>query len=75
MSASDPHSQVALMLCESLLHLLVERQIITREDAIDVIDGVAELAHEMMERGTFRTARSSPVELIDRIRQSFEVKD
>ena len=63
------------MLCESLLHLLVERQIITRADAIDAIDGIAELTHEMTERGTFRNARSSPVELIDRIRQSFEAKD
>ncbi|HEX4616048.1 MAG TPA: hypothetical protein VH230_09055 [Stellaceae bacterium] len=75
MSAPDPHGQVSLMLCESLLHLLVERQIITRADAIDAIDGVAELAHEMTERGTFRNGRSSPVALIDRIRQSFEAKD
>ncbi len=43
----DPHGQAALMLCEGLALLLIERGAITREEAVDVIDGLVELKHEM----------------------------
>jgi hypothetical protein len=33
MSPSEPHGQAALMLCESLLHLLVEEGVITKTKA------------------------------------------
>jgi len=33
----DSHGQAALMLCESLLHLLVEQNVITKEKAIEMI--------------------------------------
>jgi hypothetical protein len=75
MPAPDPQGQVALMLCESLFHVLVEQQIITREQAIEAIEGVAELAREMREARTGRTPRRSLVELIERIRESFAAKD
>ena len=39
---SDPQGRVALMLCETLFHLLVEEGVITREIAIEAIEGVAE---------------------------------
>lgn len=47
----DPHGQVALMLCESLLHVLVEERILTKEKALDAIETVAELTREMAETG------------------------
>jgi hypothetical protein len=76
MPAPDPQGQIALMLCESLFHVLVEQQIITREQAIEAIEGVAELAREMRDArpGTERTPQGSPVELIERIRESFTAK-
>ena len=44
------------MLCESLLHLLVEQHVITLEEAIEAIEGIAELMH-----AAARTRRSSPL--------------
>lgn len=35
------------MLCEALLHVLVERQLIARQDALEAIDTVAELVAEL----------------------------
>lgn len=35
------------MLCEGLALLLIERGTITREEAVDVIDGLVELGHEI----------------------------
>ena len=75
MPAPDPHGQVALMLCESLLHVLVEQHVITQEKAIEAIDGIAELTHEIAQADIRRMPRTSPVELIDRIRESFAAKD
>ena len=75
MPAPDPHGQVALMLCESLLHLLVEQHVITLEQAIEAIEGIAELTHEATAARTRRMPGSSPVELIERIRESFAAKD
>ncbi|MGI4975608.1 MAG: hypothetical protein ACRYG6_01565 [Janthinobacterium lividum] len=43
----DPHGQAALMLCEGLALLLIERGTITREEAVDVIEGLVELKHEI----------------------------
>ena len=79
-SAPDPHGQVALMLCESLLHELVESGLLTKAQALGVIDTVAELAREAAEsnqplgwahRGVQR--RSAAV-IIEAIRKSFVVK-
>lgn len=42
MSSTDPQSRVALMLCESLLHVLAEESVITREKALDAINTVAD---------------------------------
>jgi hypothetical protein len=76
----DQHGQVALMLCESLLHELVETGVITKAQALNIIDTVAELAREAAEsnqplgsahRGVQR--RSAAV-IIEAIRKSFVVK-
>jgi hypothetical protein len=79
-SEPDPHGQVALMLCESLLHELLENGVITKAQALNVIDTVVELAHEAGEsdrplgsarRGT--QGRSVSV-IIEAIRKSFVAK-
>ena len=46
MPAPDPDGQVSLMLCESILHILVEERVISKERALDAINGVVELARE-----------------------------
>jgi hypothetical protein len=46
MSAPDPDGQVGLMLCESILHLLVEEGVISNEKALGAINGVVELTRE-----------------------------
>ena len=46
MPAPDPDGQVSLMLCESILHILVEEGVISNEKALDAINGVVELTRE-----------------------------
>lgn len=46
MPVSDPEGQVSLMLCESILHVLVEEGVIPKAKALEAIDGVVELARE-----------------------------
>jgi hypothetical protein len=53
MSSLDPTGQVSLMLCESILHLLVEEGVITKEKALEAIDGVMELG-----QGSTRPAKA-----------------
>ena len=43
----DPHGQAALMLIESLLLLLVEQQILSKEQVLEAIDGVVDVKQEI----------------------------
>jgi hypothetical protein len=43
----DPHGQAALMLCEGLILLLVEKGIIDKDQVADVIEGVIEVKQEI----------------------------
>ena len=72
---SDPQGRVALMLCESLFHLLVEEGVITKAKAMEAIDGVAELTREMAEAGDPAIASSIETDLIEAIAKSFALKD
>jgi hypothetical protein len=74
MSFPDPHGQVALMLCESILHVLVEEGVISNDKALEVIDGVIELAREDDEMARRRSASRSVVQLLEQIAQSFAAK-
>jgi hypothetical protein len=77
----DLHSQLALMLCEALLHVLVEKRVISKKSALEVIDTVAELTHELTERGR-RPARArrrsgdaqDAIALVEAMRASFGAK-
>lgn len=70
MPPADADGVVALMLCESLLHVLVEQGVITKERAMDAIETVSELTREMAEDVTSSKARH----LIQRIAHSFGSK-
>jgi hypothetical protein len=74
MSAPDPDGQVGLMLCESILHILVEEGVISNEKALDAINGVVELTRENDDIGQHRSASRSAAQLIDAIAQTFALK-
>jgi hypothetical protein len=60
MPRPDPQGQVALLLCESLLHVLVEQRVISREAALSAIESVLKLTQESAEATTRqRLPRSS----------------
>jgi hypothetical protein len=75
MSSSEPYGQAALMLCENLLHLLMEEGVITKTRALEAIEGVAELAREMAERDASRANHCAAVTLVEMIGESFAAKD
>jgi hypothetical protein len=65
MKSDEPYGEAALMLCESLLHLLVDEGLIAKEKALEALEGVAELAGERpendarREQARLRVARGS----------------
>ena len=72
---SNPQGRIALMLCETLFHLLVEEGVITKAKAIEAIEGVAELTREIAEVGNPAIADSIATDLIHAIAKSFTLKD
>ena len=74
MPVPDPDGQVSLMLCESILHILVEEGVISKEKALEAINGVVELARGNDEVGQRPSASRSAVQLIKAIAQSFALK-
>jgi len=75
MAAPDPHGKVALMLCESLLHALVEEAVLPREKALQAIAVVAELMQDPDEIRAAERQENSPAALIARIAETFAAKD
>jgi len=43
----DPHGQAALMLCETLALLLVEKGVLLKSQVIEAIDGLIEVKEEV----------------------------
>ena len=74
MPAPDPDGQLSLMLCESILHILVEEGVISKERALDAINGVVELAREKDGIGEHRSTSHSATQLIEAIAQTFALK-
>lgn len=74
MPHADPQGRVALMLCESILHVLVEENVITKEKALDAINTVADLMREMA-RGNPTASPQIAADLIRSISESFALKD
>ena len=74
MPYSDPQGRVALMLYESLFHVLVEEGVITKVKALEAIEGVAELTREMADGNPAIEAHIA-AELVKSIAESFALKD
>jgi hypothetical protein len=74
MPVPDPDGQVSLMLCESILHILVEEGVISNEKALEAINGVVELTRENDNIGQRRSASRSAAQLIEAIAQTFALK-
>ena len=47
--ASDAHGQAALVLVESLIHGLVERDVLTIENAVEIIDAAKDVQADVAE--------------------------
>ena len=45
---NDAHGRAALLLAESLMHALVAKDIISREDFVEIVDGAAEVETKMV---------------------------
>jgi hypothetical protein len=76
MPKSNPHGEVALLLCESLLHVLVEHRVISREAALNAIESVLDLTQESAEVETREVGGGvSASALIERIAGTFAAKD
>ena len=75
MPKPNPHGQIALLLCESLLHVLVEQRVISREAALSAIESVHELTEESVEATAAEIGSVSLTALIERIVASFAAKD
>ena len=43
------HGQAALLLSESLMHCLVAKGVISREDFVDIVEGAAEVESELVD--------------------------
>jgi hypothetical protein len=71
--SADPQGQVALMLCESILHVLVERGFITKATGLEAIETVRDATHEMADDDPSAPNRTAAILALE-ILQSFEAK-
>jgi hypothetical protein len=71
----EPYGRVALILSESLFHLLVEEGVITKALALEAIEGAAELTREAADPANPDAARGLATELLKAIAASFALKD
>jgi hypothetical protein len=75
--ASIGHGEVALLLCEAILHVLVERAVLTKRDVIEVLDSVAGIMAEIAQQRLPAVRGIRAVEsqkIIEAVRASFEAK-
>jgi hypothetical protein len=69
----DPHGQAALLLCEALLHLLVEQNVLEKNDVCSTIEGVEEVKLEFADKEPLEAVKAS-LDLLRSIRESFVIK-
>src|SRR3954451_15436533 len=50
MRTRDPQGQAALMLCESLVHLLMEKGVLGKAEICQAVEGLEEITREMTDR-------------------------
>jgi hypothetical protein len=70
----DPEGQASLMLCEGILHLLVEERVITKGRALEAINGVLELLRESEQIGQRRSTTCSAVSRLEAIARTFALR-
>ena len=72
----DAHGQAALLLAESMLHVLVETGVLSRAAAIDAVRTAAEVKQELAdELGERRATLRRSLALLNRIEHSFGTVD
>ena len=74
MPSTDPQGRIALMLCESILHVLVEEGVITNDKALEAINTVVELTREIAKRNPTLVPHIA-ADLVEAIAQSFALRD
>jgi hypothetical protein len=70
LSDPEPHGRAALMLCESILLLLIDRRVISRDDANDAIGGLIEVERERAEMSDHVVVSLASVNLLQAILRS-----
>ena len=71
-SEPDAHGQAALLFAESMLHMLVERSLLSVEDAVAVVQTAAEVKLALAtEAGESRARMQASLDLLFRISDSF----
>ena len=58
-TAPDAHGQAALLLCETLTHLLIERNVLTLDEVCRAIEGIEDIAEEMVDRAAIEGAKTT----------------
>jgi hypothetical protein len=63
------------MLCESILHVLVEEGVLTKTKAIEAIETVLELTRDAAEAAPPDNTSQAAIRLVEAIAESFVSKD
>lgn len=70
----DAHGQAALLLAESLLHMLIERSVLSVVDAVAVLQTAAEVKFEVAtESGESQERMQASLDLLFRISDSLAI--
>lgn len=73
MTSLDPQGQAALLLIEGLMHLLVEKGVVEKEEVCRMIEGVEEIKYEMAENEPVSSWLPS-IAILQEIRQSLQAR-
>ena len=72
----DAHGQAALLLTESLLHMLVERHVLTVTEAVEVVQTSVEVKVEVAEAaGESAKRMNESLALLSKMQDSFETDE
>ena len=72
----DAHGQAALLLTESLIHMLVERGALTSTEAVEVVQTAAEVKVEVAAAAGESAKRMvESLTILEKMRSSFESND
>ena len=71
----DPHGQAALMLCERMLLLLVERGVLPKDDVLDAIADVINVKQEIAGTTESVVVSMTSIGLLRAIAQSLAATD